>query len=163
MKAKNYVYIAVYVAMFIVFDYISNAFSLFKMPNGGTLGISSIVLLLASYKLGWKQGLGISCLSVLIQFVTGPMYIPNIWGLLLDYILAFSIYGIASKFPNYGYFYTGVLITNVFRYLFHSLGGVVVWETEVIASLIYNATYMIPTTILGMILVPLLHKRLSKI
>ena len=50
------VWIGLYIAIFISLDYISNQVPIFKMPNGGTVGFSTIVLLLASYHLGWKKG-----------------------------------------------------------------------------------------------------------
>lgn len=163
MKTKDLVYIGMYTTLFMVVDYMTNTIAFFRMPNGGTIGLSTLVLLVASYQLGWKKGVLISWLSIVVQFITGPMYIPHILGLLLDYVLAFSVYGLASQFPNYGYVYTGVFITNIIRYLFHSIGGVLVWETDLIASFIYNATYMLPTMLLGFILVPIIHKRLTNI
>lgn len=41
-------WMALYAAMFIVLDYISNQIPFFRMPNGGTLGFSTIVLLIAA-------------------------------------------------------------------------------------------------------------------
>lgn len=159
-KTKGLVYMAFYAALFMVLDYLTNMLPLLKMPNGGSIGVSTIALLVCSYHLGWKKGLLTGLISVLIQFVTGPMYIPQLLGFLLDYLIAFGIYGLASLFPNYGYFYTGVLITNALRFISHTVGGVVVWETEWWASIVYNAPYMIATTIVGMIMVPILIERL---
>lgn len=152
---------AMYAALFAVLDVISNSFIPFlKMPNGGSIGISTVVLLVCSYHLGWKKAMISGVVSVLIQFVTGPMYMSNLLGFFLDYLFAFSIYGIASLFPNIGYFYTGVLITNFLRFVSHMIGGVLVWETTLWGSIIYNAPYMIATCIVGLILVPLIVQRL---
>lgn len=152
---------AMYAALFAVLDVISNSFIPFlKMPNGGSIGISTVVLLVCSYHLGWKKAMISGVVSVLIQFVTGPMYMSNLLGFFLDYLFAFSIYGIASLFPNIGYFYTGVLITNFLRFVSHTIGGVLVWETTLWGSIIYNAPYMIATCIVGLILVPLIVQRL---
>lgn len=95
------------------------------MPQGGTLGLGTIALLLASYHLGWQLGLITAMLSVLIQFVTGQMYILGFTQFLLDYFIAFSVYGIACLFPNWKYFYSGVLITNLIRFLSSTISGVV--------------------------------------
>ena len=78
----------------------------------------------------------------------------------MDYLIAFSVYGLASLFPNYKYFYSGILITNFLRFASHTIGGVIVWETTWWGSIIYNAPYMIATTIVGMIVVPILVERL---
>ena len=152
---------AIYAVLCAVLDVISNSFIPFlKMPNGGSIGISTVVLLVCSYHLGWKKAMISGVVSVLIQFVTGPMYMSNLLGFFLDYLFAFSIYGIASLFPNIGYFYTGVLITNFLRFVSHMIGGVLVWETTLWGSIIYNAPYMIATCIVGLILVPLIVQRL---
>ena len=86
------------------------------------------------------------------------MYTPDLLGFLLDYLLAFSVYGIACLFPNFGYFYTGVLVTNFIRFVCSTISGTVVWGVDLWGSIVYQATYMVPTLILGLIIVPLLYK-----
>lgn len=162
IKTKDLVYMAFYAALFMVLDYITNMVGILQMPNGGSVGLSTIALLACSYHLGWKKGVLVGIVSVLIQFVTGPMYIPDLLGFSLDYLIAFSVYGLASLFPNYGYFYSGVLITNVIRFLSHTIGGVIVWGLDIWGSAVYNGPYMIATLLLGMVLVPLLNERVIK-
>ena len=100
-KVRDLVFMALYAALFAVLDIISNEFIPFlQMPEGGSIGISTIVLLVASYHLGWKKAVVAGLVSVLIQFVTGPMYIANLLGFFFDYLFAFSIYGIACLFPR---------------------------------------------------------------
>ncbi|MFA1015697.1 energy-coupled thiamine transporter ThiT [Dubosiella newyorkensis] len=163
LSVRELVLMAFYVALFMVLDTFVNALPLFQMPNGGSLGISTIALLMASYQLGWKKGLVVSILSVFAQFVTGPMYTPNLLGFLLDYFIGFSVYGLACLFPNFGYFYSGVLITNLIRFVSSTISGIVCWETPLWASITYNASYMLPTLILGLVLVPLLYKALEPV
>lgn len=155
---RDVAYIGMYLALFIVLDYISNIVPLFKMPNGGTLGLGTIALLLASYQLGWQKGLLTAMLSVLLQFVTGQMYILGFVQFSLDYFIAFSIYGIACLFPNWKWFYSGVLFTNLVRFISSTISGVVFYGVTWWGSVVYQASYMIPTTILGLVLVPLIVK-----
>ncbi len=163
-KVRDLVFMALYAALFAVLDICSNEFIPFlQMPKGGSIGVSTIVLLVASYHLGWRKAVISGLVSVLIQFVTGPMYVANLLGFVLDYLFAFSIYGIACLFPNIGYFYSGVLVTNFLRFLSHTIGGVLVWETPLWGSITYNAPYMIATCIVGMIVVPLIVERLHLI
>ncbi len=156
------VFMAFYVALFMVLDYITNMLSILQMPQGGSLGISTIALLMASYHLGWQKGLMVSCVSILAQFVTGPMYTPDLLGFLLDYGLAFSVYGLACLFPNVSWFYSGVLVTNLVRFLSSTISGVIVYQTTWWGSVTYNASYMIPTCILGLILIPVLDNALKR-
>ena len=158
---KDLVYMALYAALFIVLDVAVNTLGILQMPNGGSLGVSVIPLLMASYHLGWQEGTVVAVLSILLQYVTGPMYTPDLIGFLLDYFFAFSVYGLASLFPNYKWFYSGVLITNLVRLISSTLSGILVWETAPWASLVYNATYMIPTTILCRVLLPLVMPRIK--
>lgn len=163
MKVKDLVYMAMYAALFAVFDYLANTLGLFQMPNGGSLGLAVIPLILSSYHLGWKKGFMVCLVSVALMFVTGPIYAPSLIGFLLDYVFAFTCYGFASVFPNYKFIYFGVLVTSLFRFAFHTISGMVVWETPFLASLSYQATYMIPTTILALVLVPLIVPRLKSL
>ena len=158
---KDLVYMALYAALFIVLDVAVNTLGILLMPNGGSLGVSVIPLLMASYHLGWQKGTVVAVLSILLQYVTGPMYTPDLVGFLLDYFFAFSVYGLASLFPNYKWFYSGVLVTNLVRLICSTLSGILVWETAPWASLVYNATYMIPTAILCLVLLPLVMPRIK--
>ncbi len=163
ITVKDLTLMAMYLALFYILDVISNSLPLFKMPQGGTLGLGVIALLLASYHLGWKKSLVVTFGCVLLQFVSGQMYIYYPIQFLLDYGVAFPIYGLASLFPRY----LGVIITNIVRYFCHVISGLVffsggVWNYETITfSLSYNAWYMIPTTIVSYVVIVLLVKKLK--
>lgn len=161
LSVRDVVLMAFYVALFMVLDTFINTIPILQMPNGGSLGVSTLALLIASYHLGWQKGLFVAIVAVFAQFITGPMYTPTLIGFLLDYLLAFAAYGLASLFPNFGYFYSGVLVTNAIRFICSTISGVVVWETPLWGSIAYQATYMIPTFILGIVLVPLMMKLLE--
>lgn len=160
-KTKDLVLMAFYVALFIVLDLIVNAIPFLQMPNGGSWGLSTVPLLLASYHLGWKRGTLVCVVAVFLMFVTGPMYTPDLLGFALDYFFAFSVYGLASLFPNIKSIFTGVFVSNALRFVLHTIAGVVVWGVDLRGSIAYQAYYMIPTLILGMILVPIMYKSLE--
>lgn len=160
---RDIAYIGMYLALFYVLDFLSNTLPLFRMPQGGTLGLGTIALLMASYHLGWKKGLLTAALSVLVQFVSGQMYILGFVQFLLDYLIAFSAYGIACLFPNWGWFYSGVLATNLIRFISSTISGVVFYGLNLEGSMLYQATYMVPTLILDLILVPLLVRGLAPV
>lgn len=160
-KTRKIVLMAFYIALFMVLDYLTTALPLLKMPQGGSIGLGTVALLMASYHLGWKDGLVVAILSVFMQFITGPMYTPDLVGFTMDYLLAFGIYGIASIFPNISYFYSGIVVTNVIRYLLHVVSGVIVWGVDWWGSFVYNFYYMLATMILGIVLVPILMKALK--
>ena len=53
LSVRELVLMAFYVALFMVLDTFVNTLPFFQMPNGGSLGLSTIPLLMASYQLGW--------------------------------------------------------------------------------------------------------------
>ncbi|MBQ6217325.1 MAG: energy-coupled thiamine transporter ThiT [Erysipelotrichaceae bacterium] len=162
-ETRTLALMAIYCALFVVFDRVSDMLNLFKMANGGKLNFGPIALLICSYHLGWKKGALVGVVSVFLQLVIGSVSWYGIASFLLDYMIAYSAYGIASLFPNFSYFYSGILVTSLVRLLSSTLAGTIVWETPFWASLAYNASYMIPTTLCAIIVVPLLCERLKKI
>lgn len=163
LTTKTLAIMAIYCAMFVILDRISDALNLFQMANGGKLNFGPVALLMCSYHLGWKNGLLVGVTSVFLQLAIGSVKFYGIWSFLLDYLIAYAVYGLASLFPNWKYFYSGVLITSALRLLSSTLSGTLLWETPLWASLVYNASYMIPTTVCAIIVVPLLCERLKKV
>lgn len=164
MSTRDLVKMSAYLAMFIVLDYTSNMIGIFKMPQGGTLGLGVIALLLASYDLGWKKGIAVGLMSVLLQWMTGAMWFLNWFQFFLDYLLAFGIYGIACLVPttNIGKqpILWGIIATNLIRFASHTIAGVWFYEVTWWGSLAYNGWYMIPTMIVALIVVTLVLPRL---
>ncbi len=161
IETKTIAMMAIYCAVFVILDRVSDALNLFKMASGGKLNFGPLALLVCSYHLGWVKGTMVSVTSVFLQLVIGSVSWYGIASFLLDYLIAYSAYGLASLFPNKGYFYSGIFITSAIRLLSSTLAGVFLWETPFWASLSYNASYMVPTTVCAVILVPLLCERLK--
>ncbi len=161
------VFIALYSALFIVLDYAAHTFGIFTMPNGGSLGLGTLAILIAAYHLGWKEGVLVGLISVPLQFmIVQPWFTPT-WpwvGFILDYLIPFGIYGIAPWFKDLKLgkvvIKTGVIVTNLIRFGSHVVVGALLWNVTWIGSVVYNGTYMLPTLILGVILVPLILGRL---
>lgn len=158
MKTKDLVLIGFYLALFYVLDVLSNSFAFFKMPQGGTLSLSVIALILASYHLGFKKGCVVSLGSILVQFLSGPMYITSPLGFILDYLVPFGVYGLASLTKNP---IVGSLWTNLVRFISHVLAGMFVWQTALWPSITYNGFYMLPTAIVSALLVYVLVPKLT--
>ena len=163
LTTKTIATLAIYCAIFVILDRISDALNLFAMASGGKLNLGPIALLICSYHMGYKNGLLVGFVSVLLQLAIGSVGFYGIWSFLLDYLIAYSCYGLSSLFPNYKYLYTGIFITSLIRLASSTLSGYLLWETPLWSSLTYNASYMIPTTVCAVILVPLLCERLKKV
>lgn len=160
-NTKDLVYMALYAALFVALDFVTNTFNLLAMPQGGHLGLGTIALLLASYHLGWKKGAIVCLFSNFLLYITGSMnFYGSVISLFFDYIIAYTGYGFASRFPNVKYFFTGILITSLFRLACSTYSGVAAFGSPWGASFVYNAGYIIPTMIVDMIIVPLLYFRI---
>ncbi|MBR0474694.1 MAG: energy-coupled thiamine transporter ThiT [Erysipelotrichaceae bacterium] len=159
-KTRDLVYMALYAAMFVVLDLVT----IWRMPQGGSINLSSIALLLASYHLGWKKGAICGLVANGLLYVTGSMnFYGSIISLFFDYLFAYTAYGFASLFPNVKYFYSGIVITSLIRLACSTFSGCVAWETPLWASLGYNAEYIIPVMVIDMVVVPLIFEKLKPI
>lgn len=159
-KTRDLVYMALYAAMFVVLDLVT----IWRMPQGGSINLSSIALLLASYHLGWKKGAICGLVANGLLYVTGSMnFYGSIISLFFDYLFAYTAYGFASLFPNVKYFYSGIVITSLIRLACSTFSGCVAWETPLWASLGYNAEYIIPVMVIDMVVVPMIFEKLKPI
>ena len=94
--------------------------------------------------------------------LTGGMLVACI---LLDYILAFTVLGIAGLFRKkgmYGWLF-GITLALLLRFFFHVASGYFIWhsfgelwsdffiENSLLYSLAYNACYMVPELVFTLI------------
>ncbi len=137
------------------------------LPYGGSItAFSSLPLLLVAYRHGLWQGLFTAFAHALIQLLLGANTLSYATSagaavaiVVLDYLLAFTVLGLGGIFrrqcENQGAaLVLGALLTGALRYVLHTIAGCTVWaglsiptETALVYSLAYNATYMLPETI----------------
>ncbi len=168
---KNKTKILVECAVFIAIATVLSLFKLLDLPYGGSITMASmlpVVLLAYRHGLGWglMSGLAYGVIQQLmglntLSWVTTWQSILAV--VLLDYVVAFAGTGLGGVFrkkvKNQALALTfGVLIACVLRYACHVISGCTVWaglsiptSAALIYSLGYNATYMIPETIVTMV------------
>ena len=78
---------------------------IFEMPNGGSITLLSMLpFILVSYRHGTKWGLFTGFVNSLLQMLLGfyappaPGLLPLVGMILLDYVLAFTLLGLAAAF-----------------------------------------------------------------
>lgn len=141
---------------------------LIDMPYGGSVTFAQMLpILIYAYRHGPRYGMGAALAASLIQLMLGMenfSYLPLVtWYsiivlALLDYVIAYSAFGIAGFFKKkMGYtesMVLGALVASVIRYLCHVVSGFTAWAAfeipsgaVLLYSVGYNATYMIPETI----------------
>ena len=138
-----------------------------EMPYGGSVTIASALpMLVIAYRYGIKTGLFAGTVHALLQLVLGlsALSYATSWQsvvaiIMLDYVIAFVTVGFGGifrkAFKNQAYALTaGALLVSILRYACHVISGATVWAglsiptTAALSySFIYNATYMLPETI----------------
>lgn len=140
---------------------------LWRMPQGGSITLENVPLLLFTLRWGLRAGFGAGSVAGLLQLILGG-YVVHPVQALLDYPLAFGALSLAAlwKRPLWG----GMLLGSAARFVCHLLSGVVFFAayapegTNVwLYSAIYNGSFMLPTLALSVAAVYLLWPRLKKI
>ena len=146
-----------------------------KLPWGGSVTLLSMLpITLFSVRRGLRAGLAASVLFSLIQFFQGITDGLFGWGLtpgmliaciLLDYLLAYSVLGLAGLFgkKTYSGAMTGITLSVALRFLVHFLSGIIIWKSVgtlwgnfttdnfYLYSFLYNGAYMLPELIFTLI------------
>ncbi len=140
---------------------------LLDLPYGGSVTIASMLpMVIIAYRHGTLIGLGTSCLTAAIQLLLGLntlSYFTTWYSvlaiILLDYIVAFAVFGLSGifrgRFRSQGTaILLGTLLSSLLRYVCHVISGATLWAglsiptgAALVYSLGYNATYMIPETV----------------
>lgn len=162
MRTRELTKMALYVALYMVLDYLSPG-----LPNGGSVGFSTIVLIIASIDLGFIKGLLVCVLAVLCGFILDPPTVINPMQFILDYFLPYAGYSLAALFlnkseekPQIVQYLLPVLVSNILRWASSTLSGMLYYGVDLWGSITYNGTFMIPTIIAGIVLLPLIYPRL---
>ena len=147
---------------------------LIRMPFDGTVtAFSMLPICLVSIRHGVRWGLGTAFCYSWFQILQGGVFgyglTPGmlIASLFLDYILAFTVLGLAGLFRKKGVpgMVGGIVMVCALRFLVHFFAGVVLWANyeqfmafgvewinrPVLYSVCYNGAYMLPETVLTVI------------
>ena len=154
-------------AVMLSFATVLSILPLLELPYGGSVTVcSALPILIISYRHGCKWGVFTGIVYGILQMLLGmknvmyfttPLSIVAV--ILLDYIFAFAVLGLGGSFrkifKNQVYALAcGGLVALFSRYILHTIAGATVWAglsipsgAALAYSLAYNATYMIPETL----------------
>ena len=162
---------AVMVALAAVLSFIR----VYRLPWGGSITLLSMLpIAVYSIKRGLKAGFAASFVFSLFQLFQGITDGLFGWGLtpvmliaciLLDYIVAFTVLGLAGIFRKRGLagWIGGISLAIVLRFACHFLSGVIIWKSfgelwngfstdnTFLYSFLYNGSYMLPELIFTLI------------
>lgn len=174
--------VAIFAAMALLLDIIP--FLKFSIwPQGGSVSFAMIPIFIMAFRWGLKGGLVAGFLLGIMQVVmSGPIILTPVQGF-LDYIVAFTVIGMAGIFVkpvqhavkegkakvSFFLIMLGVLIGSALRFLAHFTAGIVFFghyapegQAVWLYSLLYSGSYMLPSFIICTILVFLLFYKQPK-
>ncbi len=147
----------------------------FSFPQGGSITLSMLPIIIMAFRWGLVGGMLTGFTSGLLQLMAGGyVFTPIQAG--LDYFVAYTVVGLAAvtggwllrnvksgKNAMIAPIVVGTVIGGLLRYIIHFIGGIVFFgefapegQPAWLYSLIYNASYMVPATILSAIVAVLL-------
>ncbi|MDR0936286.1 MAG: energy-coupled thiamine transporter ThiT [Oscillospiraceae bacterium] len=167
-------------AILVAVSFVLSLIPSFSMPLGGTISwFSTVPILLAAIRHGTAWGAGTALVYSLTQLLLGMSNVSYaaatslaaaVGCALLDYILAFTLIGVAGGLYKAAKTKTGgilsaLLVTGLFRLLCSFLSGILIWGPYApdgwsipLYSLAYNAAWCVPDVLLALIAVFALSK-----
>ena len=154
-------------AVLVALASVLSVFKLVDLPFGGSVTLASALpIIIASYRHGCGWGLLSGFTYAVVEQVAGLKNLSYVTGwqsvvavIVLDYILAFTLIGLGGllrgKLGRQNVeMALGAVLVSVFRYTSHVIAGATVWKGlsipdagAMLYSLGYNATYMLPETL----------------
>lgn len=163
--AKSLAYAALSIALSFVLSYVK----MFRMPQSGSVTLASMLpIMLFSAAYGVGPGLLAGAAYGLLQYLQGGWFVHPIQ-FLLDYPVAFALIGLAGLYKvlpkqwERWSLYAAMVIGALGRALSATLAGILYWDTAPWASLVYNGTYLIPDTLICIVVAIFVGKRVMKI
>lgn len=148
------------IAMTIILD---TVFKFFQQVNGGSINLAMVGIVLIALTFNWWKtwlataviyGLVVSLIDGWIQYY------------LFDYFLALSGFLFISFFRKQIlqenrtigilYLVMAFTVSATLRFLFHTISGVLFFETDWVGSMVYNASYLFPSFAISLVILTLL-------
>lgn len=139
-----------------------------ELPAGGSVTFASMLpIVLIAYRHGWCYGLASGTVYGVLQQLLGlknlfyaTSFAAALAIILLDYLIAFAVLGLGGVFRKSGMrqslaLVSGAALASALRFVCHVISGATVWaglsiptEAALVGSIAYNATYMLPETMI---------------
>jgi len=149
---------------------------LLELPQGGSVCIGMLPIFLYCARWGCKESFLASFAYGLLQLIFDGAYAWGPTSMLLDYVLAYGVLGVACLFRKQkGGVYIGTVVGCLCRFLVHFISGITIYRiyepTELfnttfanpyIYSAAYNGSYMVIDLVLCLVITALLYRPLSR-
>lgn len=181
MNSRNRIRILCEGAMMIAIATVLSYIKFFNLPQGGAITLEMIPLVVMGLRHDVKWGCATGLVHGLLQMVLGfenVMYCATITAqlgcILLDYLLAFSVLGLAPVVSkpmgnSTAGMVSGTVLAGLLRFACSFLSGWLLWGSyawegwsPALYSLAYNGSYMVPDIIIMAVVIGLLSKPMGK-
>ena len=167
-------------ALSIALSFVLSCIRLFRMPTHGSVTPGSMLpLMLFSACYGIGPGLLAGLAYGVLQYFQDPQFL-NVWQFLFDYLLAFAALGLAGiafkKKDSWLYIAIPIAVAGravsailagimwAYEYLDYGLKiGSMEFSSPILYSIVYNGVYLIPETVICLLLALLIAKPVMKI
>ena len=140
-------------------------------PQGGRVSLADVPVLALALAMGWRPACLAGALAGLLHYPQQPVTVHPL-SLLLDYPVSGACLGLAGlplfRRPGRVWPLAGVVTAIAGKYAVHVWSGVLFWAqglqglTAWRFSLIYNATYMLPTLGVDLAVMAVLARRMGQ-
>jgi len=176
MNTKSITKGAMMAALATILSYIT----VYTLPNGGSITAASMVpIIIIALTCDFKTAIMTSMTYSVVQLLIKPQLPPAqefaafIAAILLDYIIAFSVLGLAGIFAmpfgnkRIGAVFATVMVTFI-RFVCHYISGITIWASYApegtpvwIYSLTYNGSYMALEGIISVIVIMFIYNSIK--
>jgi thiamine transporter len=182
MSTKSRIYVralcegAVMLAVAIVLNYLSKVVFA-NMPNGGSVTLAMFPILFYAHRWGMGRGLLMGFAYGLLDMLLDGGYAWGWQSIVLDYLAAYTALGVGGLFKGKSWgIFPGIVLGCAARFLVHHISGITIYKilvpTEIsgfgmfsnphVYSLVYNSVYMIPNTVIALVLAAILLVPMKK-
>ena len=160
-------------AIMVVLAQILGYIKVWEMPWGGSICLSMLPIICYACRWGVGPGLMSGFVLGILQFMFDVGIALGWQSIIGDYLLAFTAVGVAGLVR--GNVYWGSLLGGAARFAVHYVVGATIWAeympetffgmtmtTPWFYSLLYNGAYMVPDTVLCVLIFALLMKPMGK-
>lgn len=174
--------IAIFGALAFALDILQGGIFRGLFPNGGSIGLAMIPVLIITYRRGIKAGFVCGLIVSFLQMLGGIYAIASKWymvilQLLLDYVIAYPLIAFAGFFrkkiqksvtkkEKSKWLFFGTLFGGFLKLLAHYFAGIIFWGYTfpedfiggpLVYSFVYNSAYMIPNIIISIIILIIIN------
>ena len=160
---------AVMLALAVVLNYLSGIIFA-SLPQGGSVTLAMFPILFYAHRWGIWRGLLMGFAYGTLDMLLGGGYAWGWQSILLDYLVAYTALGIGGAFKgkDWGIF-PGVVLGCLGRFAVHHISGITlyrivepsgiegleslgVFTNPHVYSLVYNGVYMLPNTVIALVI-----------